>query len=146
MQIFPACSVTAARRLRLPAVSPSLFSHLLQVGVTPYLPISKHPGNQAALAIIFQPLCSRAPLQGADLSSAGSADINRQEFTAGFPEYWVTRCVIYNLQEELPVVVVNLLSPQCAIIINRKNISPIYLWKKIQLKFDTIKSTSQCRI
>lgn len=115
------------------ASSKPMFSYLLQVGVTPYLPISKHSGNQAALAIIFQPLCCRAPLQGTDLSSACSAYIDWQEFTARYPEYWVARCVIYNLQEELSVVVVNLLSPQCAIIINRKNIPPIYLWgeKKI---------------
>lgn len=141
MQIFSACSVTTAQLVCLAAISHAcskpLFSHLLQVGVTPYLPISKHPGNQAALAIIFQPLCGRAPLQGADLSGAGSAYINWQEFTARYPENWVARCVIYNLQEELSVVVVNLLSPQCAIIINRKNIPPIYLWKKIQLKAKT---------
>lgn len=104
-----------------------MFSHLLQVGVTPYLPISKHPGNQTALAIIFQPLCGGAPLQGADLSSAGSAYINWQELTTGYPEYRVACCVIYNLQEELSVVIINLLSPQCAIIINRENIPPIYL-------------------
>lgn len=108
-----------------------MFSHLLQVGVAPYLSISKHPGNQAALAIVFQPLCGWAPLQGADLSSAGSANINWQELTARYPEYRVARCVIYNLQQELSVVVVNLLGPQCAIIINRENIPPIYLGKRI---------------
>lgn len=141
MQIFSAYSVTTARLVRLAArshaCSKPAFSHLLQVGVTPYLPISKHPGNQAALAIIFQPLCGRAPLQGADLASAGSAYINWQEFTARYPEDRVARCVIDNLQEELSVVVVNLLGPQRAIVINRKNISPIYLWKKIQLKTKT---------
>lgn len=141
MQILSAYSVTIARLVHLAAISYACskpaFSHLLQVGVTPYLPISKHPGNQAALAIIFQSLCGRAPLQRADLSSAGSAYINWQEFTAWYPEYWVARCVIYNLQQELSVVVVNLLSPQCAIVINGENIPPIYLWKKIQLKTKT---------
>lgn len=109
------------------ASSKAGFSHLLQVGVTPRLPISKHPGNQAALAVISKSLCGGAPLQGTDLSSAGSAYINWQELTAGHPEYRVARCVIYNLQEELSVVVVNLLSPQCAIVINREDISSIYL-------------------
>lgn len=115
------------------AFSKAGFSYLLQIGVTPYLPISKHPGDQAALAIIFQSLCGGAPLQGADLSGAGSAYINWQELTAGHPEYRVTRCVIYNLQEELSVVVVNLLSPQCAIVIHREDIPPIYLRKKTEL-------------
>lgn len=112
--------MTTARLLPLSSTfSKPAFPHLLQVGVTPYLSISKHPGNQAALAIIFQPLSGRASLQGADLSCAGSAHIDWQEFTARQPEHWVARCVIYNLQEELSVVVVNLLSPQGAIIINR---------------------------
>lgn len=109
------------------ASSKAGFSHLLQVGVTPHLPISKYPGNQAALAIISKSLCGGAPLQGADLSSAGSAYIYWQELTAGHPEHRVTCCVIYNLQEELSVVVVNLLSPQCAIVINREDIPSIYL-------------------
>lgn len=129
--MLPACSVIAAWVALLTAIfyiaSSKVFSHLLQVGVAPYLPISEHSGNQAALAIILQSLCGGAPLQGADLSSAGSAYIHWQELTAGHPEYRVARCVIYNLQEELSVVIVNLLSPQCAIIINRENIPPIYL-------------------
>lgn len=74
-----------------------LFPHLLQVGVTPYLPISEHPGNQAALAIILKSLGGWTSLQGADLSTASAAYINWQQLTAGHPEYGVARRVIYNL-------------------------------------------------
>lgn len=73
------------------------FSYLLQVGVTPYLPISKHPGNQAALAIILKSLSGGTSLQGTDLPTAGAAHINWQQLTAGHPEHWVACCVIYNL-------------------------------------------------
>lgn len=55
-----------------------LFSHLLQVGVTPYLPISKHPGNQAALAIILKSLSGGTSLQDTDLPTASAAHINWQ--------------------------------------------------------------------
>lgn len=74
-----------------------LLTHLLQVGVTPNLPISKHPGNQAALAIVLQSLSGRASLQSADLPAAGPAHIYWQQLTAGNPEYRVACCVVYNL-------------------------------------------------
>lgn len=55
-----------------------LVSHLFQVGVTPYLPISKHPGHQAALAIILKSLSGGTSLQGTDLPAASATHINRQ--------------------------------------------------------------------
>lgn len=108
------------------------FTHLLQVGVTPYLAISKHPGDEPAQAIILQPLSGRASLQSADLPAAGAAHIYWQQLAAGNPEYRVARCVVYNLQQELSVVVIYLLRPQGAIIIDGEDVPPVYLEGKIK--------------
>lgn len=86
------------------------------------------------MAIILKPLSGGSSLQGADLPVAGAAYIHWQQLTAGHPEYWVARCVIYNLQEELSVVVINLLCPQGAIIIDRKDVSSVHLWERFDLK------------
>lgn len=105
-----------------------LLPHLLQVGVTPDLPISKDSGDHAPLAVVLQPLGGGAPLQGADLPAAGAAHIHRQQqLAAGQPEDGMTSRVVYNFQEELPVVIINLLGPQAAIVIHRKNVSPVDL-------------------
>lgn len=108
--------------------------HLLQIGVAPYLPICKDPGNQAALAVILQPLGGGSSLQGTDLPAAGAAHINGQQLTAGHPQDRVACGVIYYLQEELPVIIINLLRPQGAIIINRKNVPSVYLWERLSFK------------
>lgn len=108
------------------------FTHLLQVGVTPYLAISKHPGDEPAQAIILQPLSGRASLQSADLPAAGAAHIYWQQLAAGNPEYRVARCVVYNLQQELSVVIIYLLRPQGTIIIDGEDVPPVYLEGKIK--------------
>lgn len=74
-----------------------LSPHLLQVGVAPYLPICKHPGNQASLAVVLQPLSGRTSLQGTDLPAACAAHINWQQLAAGHPQDGVACSVIYDL-------------------------------------------------
>lgn len=108
------------------------FTHLLQVGVTPYLAIGKHPGDEPAQGVVLQPLGGRPSLQSAYLPAAGAAHVYWQQLAAGNPEYRVARCVVYNLQQELSVVVVNLLRPQGAIIIDGEDVSPVYLERKIK--------------
>lgn len=122
-----------------------LLSHLLQVGVAPYLPIRKHPGNQATLAIVLQPLGSRTSLQGTDLPAACAAHVNWQQLAAGHPQDRVACSVIYDLQQELPVVIINLLCPQGAVIINGENVSSVHLWvtfhNRWELKINTFLTT-----
>lgn len=123
--------MTTLLTARLPHLLVS-FTHLLQVGVTPCLAISKHPGDEPAQGIVLQPFGGWASLQSAYLPAAGAAHIYWQQLAAGNPEYRVACCVVYNLQQELSVVIINLLSPQVAIIIDGEDVSPIYLEGKIK--------------
>lgn len=81
-------------------LTPNLFvllSHLLQVCVTPNLPISKDSGDHATLAVVLEPLSGGAPLQGTDLPAACAAHIYwQQQLAAGQPEDRMASGVIDN--------------------------------------------------
>lgn len=62
--------------------------------------------------------------------SPGVRQVNWQQLAAGNPECWMALGIIDDLQQELPVVIVDFLSSQCTIIIHRQQVPPIHLKRR----------------
>lgn len=71
--------------------------------------------------------------------SPGVRQVNRQQLAAGNPECWMALGIIDDLQQELPVVIIDFLSSQCTIIIHRQQIPPIHLKRRRHIHKTCIK-------
>lgn len=102
-------------------------SHLLQICVGPRLPVRESLQADATILIVLHAHRHGAPLNACHVPTRRVCDIYAIEADAGCPKGGPASVVIVDAQCELPVVVVNLLSPGDAVEIHGQQIAIVYL-------------------
>ena len=104
-------------------------THLVKVRVAPHFPICKHAGHDPALLVDVCPLAHGPALQAGQAPIEEVRHVDGCQAAAGEPEEGAAHLVVNDPQGELAVVIVDLLCPDIAVVVDGQEVSSMHLEK-----------------